>query len=192
MSREIVSRVVKQHTRRTLKNSQPRKSDNRTYQFKICLWLALRKTTVQVRDLLNDRCNIDMSVQNIDSTYRYAPRWKPIITYLRERFLRNISRIPIANKAYRLWLLNEAAVEALTWHTKSIGQYGSVKEKKIGTLAVLTREARAEIEGDKPFIDQSKHFHFTNFKEFVANAYKNSERTNIARESTKDTSRLPS
>lgn len=141
------------------KQGNRKKSIDRTYQFKICLWLALRKTTAQIIDLLKDRLDITMTAQNIDHNYRYSKKWKPVISYLRERFLRNIARIPIANKAHRLWLLDEAAVEALTWHTKSISQWGIVKEKKVGIIPSLTKEARIEIEGEK-LIDNSKHNHY--------------------------------
>lgn len=147
-----------------------RKQEDRTYQFKICLWIALNKTTTQIRDLLKDRYEIEMSHQNINNRYRKGKKWQPIITYLRTRYLRNISRIPIADKVHRLTLLNEAAEEALTYHTKSINEWGTVEEKKIGILPSLIKEARAEVEGDKPgvVIDQSKHTHYVTHLHAIA------------------------
>ena len=133
-----------------LKTGRPSKNIDRSYQFKICLWIALGKTTPQILDLIKDRFKIDMSYQNIDVNYRQKKRWQLVINYLRTRYLKNISRIPIANKAYRLAMLQEGVEEALTWHTKSVNQYGEVEEKKIGTLAQLINEARKEIEGEKP------------------------------------------
>lgn len=162
-----------------------KKSSDRTYQFKICLWIALNKEDKQIQDLLRDRLNIDMSIQNINDNYRRAKKWRPIISYLRTRYLRNISRIPIAKKEYRVAMLQESLEEALTWHTKSVSQYGRVEEKKIGIIPSLIKEARIEIEGEKPLIDQSQHFHITNFKEFVEDAYRHN------REGTENTSRLP-
>ena len=150
-----------------MKSHRPRKSTDRSYQFVICLWIALRKTTRQIIDMLQDKFNIDMSFQNIDTNYRYAKRWQPIITYLRKRWLNNISRIPIANKAYRLRALQESLEEALTWHTKNINQWGTIQEKKIGNVAQIIKEARTEIEGEKPLVET--HLHITTIKEVVEN-----------------------
>ena len=57
--------------------------------------------------------------------------------------------MPIAKKAYRLAMLQESIEEALTWHVKSKGRYGTVYEKKIGNVPQLVNEARKEIEGEK-------------------------------------------
>lgn len=127
-----------------------RKSPDRAYQFKICIWIALNKSTGQIIDLLRDKFKIEMSEQNIDQTYRAGKRWKPVINYLRIRYLRNISRIPIAHKAHRLALLDEAANEALSLRVKSINELGTIMEKKIGVLPAIISEARREVEGEKP------------------------------------------
>ena len=140
-----------------MRRDSRRKDHDRYYQFKICLWLALGKSDTQIIHLLRDKFNIEMSRQNVNENYRHGSKWIPIINYLRTRYLNNISRIPIANKAYRLQLLQEAGEDALTWHRKSINQYGTVDEKKIGIIASLVKEARTEVEGEKPLVDQSLH-----------------------------------
>lgn len=112
----------------------------------------MQKTTKDVVDLLKDRLDITMTVQNVDQSYRYAKKWRRIISYLRVRFLNNISRIPIANKAHRLYILNEAVAESLKWRVKSVSQFGKVEAQKIGLIPALMREARAEVEGDKPAV----------------------------------------
>jgi hypothetical protein len=123
--------------------------------------LALFKDTPQIVDLIKDEFSIDFSCENIDINYRYGKKWKPIIKYLRERYLKNISRIPIAHKHYRLSMLQEAIREALTWHTKSINQWGTIQEKKVGIIPQLLEQARIEVEGEKPLVDNSSHYYFT-------------------------------
>lgn len=122
-------------------------TDNK-HRFSICLWIALGKSNRQIIDLLKERFDIDMSFQNIDKTFRAGRKWRPIIERLRNRYLENISRIPIARKAYRLAILQEAAEEALTYHVKSVNEWGTVEEKRIGIIPALVAEARAEVEGD--------------------------------------------
>lgn len=119
----------------------------------------MNKSDKQIQDLLKDRCDVEVSIQNINDNYRRAKRWKKVISYFKNKYLKNISRIPIANTAHRLALLNEASEEALTWHTKSINEFGEVLEKKIGILPALVAEARKEVEGEKPQIEQ--HFHLS-------------------------------
>jgi len=97
-----------------------------------------------------------MSAQNINANYRYSKRWRPVITYLRKRYLNNISRIPIANKAYRLAILQETLREALTWRTKSVSEWGKVEERKIGIIPALIAEARNEVEGLNKLGDSAK------------------------------------
>ena len=145
-----------------LKTGRPPKQFlDRAYQFKICLYLALYKDTFQIIDLIKDEFGIEFSNANIDKNYRYGKKWQPIIRYLRTRYLKNISRIPIANKHYRLSALQESLREALTWHTKSINQWGTIQEKKIGIIPQILEQARIEVEGNKPLIDQSQHKHIT-------------------------------
>jgi len=143
-----------------LKRGRPKFID-RAYQFDICLWLALGKDNNQIVDLVEEKYKLDMSFQNIDN-YRYGEKWKKIISYLRLKYLNNIARIPIAKKAHRLSLLNQAAEECLKWRTKSINQFGTVQEMKIGVLPALIAEARKEVEGEKGIlIDESTHTHYT-------------------------------
>jgi hypothetical protein len=143
-----------------LKIGRPSKSIDRKYQFDICLWLAMGKTTPQILDLMKDKYNLTMSYQAIDN-YRYGMKWKKVIFYLRNRYLKNISRIPIAHKNHRLHYLQQAIDECLKWRTKSINQYGVIQEMKVGVLPVLVAEARKEVEGEKPLFDVSTHNYFT-------------------------------
>lgn len=143
-----------------MKKGRPPQSLDRSYQFEICLWLAMGKTTRQIVDMVKDKYSLTMSFQNIDNTYRMSPRWKKVIEHLRTHYLKNISRIPIAQKANRLKLLEQAAQEALTWRTKTVNAHGVVQEMKIGCLPQIIAEARKEVEGEKVNITGSiEHNH---------------------------------
>lgn len=133
----------------TLNSRHPKKGADRSYQFEICLGIALSMTTKQIQDALKERYRVNMSIQNIDHNYRHAPKWRKIIDYLRRRYLNNISRIPIANKGIRLAYLQEALNEAMTLHVKTRNQFGEIKERRIGLIPAIVREARLEVEGEK-------------------------------------------
>ena len=138
------------------------RQSQRDYQFKICVWLALGKSNRQIIDLLQDRVGMRMSRQVLDKTYRYGKKWKPVISYLRIRYLNNISRIPIVNQVKRLSMLNEAAEEALTYHTKTVNQFGTVLEKKIGNIPALCKEVRETLgESREAGRVIEKHTHYT-------------------------------
>ena len=134
------------------KIGNPVKSDDRRYQFDICLWLAEGKTTRQIIDLLKDNHNIRMSFANVDQNYRYSKKWLKVIKYLRQRYLKNISRIPIANKAHRLRVIQQGIDECLKWRKRTITANGTVYEMKVGSLAPLISEARKEVEGEHPVV----------------------------------------
>lgn len=114
----------------------------------------MNKSTRQIIDLLKDHHGITMSEQNIDTNYRYGKKWKPVINYLRNRYLTNISRIPIANKVYRLALLDEAAREALTYKVDKLyfdkhgDEVGRIEAKHPSIIPAIISEARKEVEGE--------------------------------------------
>lgn len=139
------------------------RSAQRDYQFHICMWLALRKTTRQIVDLVQDNFGFRIAKQTINKTYRYGKKWQKVISYLRIRYLNNLSRIPIANEKYQLRALQEALETALTWHTKTVNQYGVVQEKKIGNVPHIIEEARKILlqdTGEDRTLE--KHTHYTN------------------------------
>jgi len=146
------------------KPGRPRRQ-SKEYQFDICLYIAMGKSTRSIVDMLQDKYKIRSSFANIDANYRMNARWKKVVSYLRERYLKNMSRIPIYQKTHRLRLLDQAATEALTWRKKSKNEHGVVYEMKIGALPSILEQARKEIEGEKPLVDASKHYHFTSISQ---------------------------
>jgi len=144
-----VTNKLKKETPIKLRDKSELASTKREFQFNVCLWLAMGMTTNQVVDRAKDRMGIKVSYQNINKTYRYGEKWVKVIRYLRERYLRNLSRIPIANKEMRIAALQDVYKEAMTWRTKTITAYGKVKEIKIGVALQALDAVRREIEGDK-------------------------------------------
>lgn len=174
-----IKKVAKRLIKKTKKKTDKRKKSARTdYQFFICLCVALYKTDPQIVVLLQERFNITMTYQNVNRSYRHAKKWRSVISYLRTKYLNNLARIPITRQSHRLALLNEAAKEALTYHLKTISQYGKVEEKKIGLIPAICREVRETLYGktradaDAP----QKHTHFTNINITLKDIEKKSSR----------------
>ena len=149
--------------RLTNNSDKRRKRSDRAYQFNICLWIAIGHSTPEIIDMLETRFDITMSRQNIDDTYRYAKKWRKIIDYLKKRYLNNISRIPIANKALRLIYLDNIYNEAMTGQIKSIASDGTrIKEKKLGEALRALNQARVEVENYNSKIEEKSKKTFPN------------------------------
>ena len=96
------------------------------------------------------------------NVYRFATtiRAKKIVPFLRNRFLKDIMKIPIANKSVRLARLEKIYHEAMGMSLKSVNAYGKIYWKQLAAAIDAMMAARTEIEGDKPLIDQSQHTHY--------------------------------
>jgi hypothetical protein len=138
-------------------NQKSKDANTRDRDLQVCLWFAEMKTPQEVADLVKENYHIEYSRQ---SAYQFSKciRWGRIINHLKERFLKDLSAIPIANKAIRLKYLQGIYREALTESLKSITEWGEVYELKLGAAIEALKAAREEIEGgSKTVIDQSKH-----------------------------------
>ncbi len=167
-------------------------------QVELCALLAVGYNSQRCVDIFDEEYGVTLSVQNIYQNYLKAPKWKKLIARLTREAERRIMKHPLAIKVNRLNLLRDAINEAFTWRLDKIhydkdgNELSRIEKRNIGMIAQLIREARTEIEGDKPLIDQSRHFHFTNFKEFVNDAYRNNGEAIKLPDGKEDTSRLPS
>jgi len=151
-TKKIILKKSEKHPRGySIANRQKSRGEpaDRLYQFQLCMWIAMGFNNPQILDLLWDKFEIKMDASNIDHNYRTGKKWMPVVKYLKTRYLKNISRIPIADKAHRLAKLDYIVQEALTWRTKSRSAYGTVKELKTGVAVQAIESARKEIEGDK-------------------------------------------
>ncbi|NQT22991.1 MAG: hypothetical protein HQ579_06080 [Candidatus Omnitrophica bacterium] len=111
--------------------------DDRRYQFQICSWIAGGYTTKEIVGLFEEQYDIAISPFTIDSTYKAKAKWKKIINRMRDVYLKNVSRVDIANKGFRLrgystafhrTILNKPAIaiQALDAARKEIEGDGSV------------------------------------------------------------------
>jgi len=129
----------------------------------VCTLLATGFNPEYVVQELKDQYGIEVTRDNIRQNYQHSPRWKRKIRQIAAVYEKNLLKHPLANKTNRLNYLLTALTEALTWRTDKIitDENGVVTQKiekrQIRAIASLIREARIEIEGDTPLIDNSKH-----------------------------------
>ena len=138
----------------------------RAKELQICLWFAEMKTAQEVADLVKENFNIPDYTRQRAYSFSKSLRWARLIRFLKAKFLKDLSAIPIANKAFRIKALQSVYREALTESLKSINQFGEVYELKLGAAIEALKAAREEIEGgNKTVVDQSSHLHIS--KTFV-------------------------
>ena len=134
----------------------------------ICLWFAENSAPSRVATLCEETWGIRADPHKLHENYTgsTAPlRWRRLIRRYEELIERRMAEIPIAKKAVRLAMLNQAARECLVLRTRQVGEFGVIQEMKIGVLPAIIREARIEMEGDKPLVDQSQHTHVVSMVE---------------------------
>jgi hypothetical protein len=80
----------------------------------IVLLLAQFHSPAQVAAYMRQEVGLDVPIQQIvkyDPTrcsYEAGERWRPIFEASREKYLKDVSNVPVAHQAYRLNLLQEA------------------------------------------------------------------------------------
>lgn len=112
--------------------------------------LAKGFTPGLVKQILAEDYNIEVSIAGIYQNYLTHPKWAAVIDRLRERGRAEIASHPLADKATRLNYLQEGLNEAMKEKLVRVSEHGAIFEKKPGLVASFIREARAEVEGDKP------------------------------------------
>ena len=118
----------------------------RDRNLQMCLWFAELKTAQEVADLVKETYGVEYSRQSAWQ-FSKAIKWGKVIKFLRARILKDLSAIPIANKAIRLKYLQKIYCEALTESLKSINQWGEVYELRLGAAIEAIKAAREELEG---------------------------------------------
>jgi len=132
-------------------------------QVELCALLAVGYNPQRCADIFEEEHDIKITAHNVYKNYQRKPRWKKLIARLTRESERQLMKHPLAKKINRLKLLQDAVNEAFTWrldrinYDKDGNELSRVEKRNIGMIAQLIREARIEVEGDKPFIDQSKH-----------------------------------
>ena len=118
-------------------------------QAQVCQWFAMFHNACQIEVMLLEKYDRTVSHQNLDKIYRKGKKWKPVIKKLRESFLADINKIPIANKAVRVKRLEKIYEEAMTWCNTSYSEWGTVEKLALKAALSSLAEARKEIEGEK-------------------------------------------
>lgn len=132
-------------------------------QLKVCALAAIGYNAQRITDILKEENGITVNRFGIYQNYITYPRYKKIITRMNREAEHKILKHPLALKLNRLQILRDAINEALTWRLDKINydkdgrELSRIEKRNIGVIANLINEARREIEGDKPFIDQSTH-----------------------------------
>ena len=154
------------------KNSKAKLSGEQ--RLEVCALLATGYIPERISQRFFDEYNITISRQTISRTYQKGLRWKKIIARLQREADKQILKQPLAQKVNRIKLLTEAANEAMTWRLERINydrqgnEISRIEKRQIGAIPAITRELRAEIEGDKPLMEV--HTHYTFFKDALAKA----------------------
>lgn len=118
----------------------------------VCRMLAERMSIEEVVEVLTKQ-GIKISSAAIFK-YKHSPRWNKLIMRMRRTFEKELTRIPIANKSYRLKLLQKIAKQGLKWHVKGYTKDGiPIYEQKIGVAANAVHEAREEMKLIQDFTD---------------------------------------
>jgi len=104
----------------------------------ICLLLAQGISNRLIADDLRKNFDIEIAHQTINY-YRVSRKWQKFILRLREKYLSDILKHPLASKFNRLNFLLYG-INAVINDTETANS--------MGTLSALIKEARAEIEGD--------------------------------------------
>lgn len=126
---------------------------SRDEQIQIVAWLVELKSYGEIAALVKEHFGKTIHRQTV---YHYAKskRWRGIIQRVRARFERELSKIPIANKADRLRYYQKILNEALTWSLKTITADGTaIYELKLGDATNALKGAAEEMEGRKVHID---------------------------------------
>ena len=130
-------------------------------QLNLCSLLAVGYNSQRCADIFEEEYGIELSAQNIWENYIQVKKWQKIIKRMAREAERKVLSHPLAKKINRLNLLRDAVNEAFTWrldkihYDKNGTELSRVEKRNIGMIAALIREAREEIEGSKPLIDQS-------------------------------------
>lgn len=132
-------------------------------QLNLCALLAVGYNSQRCADIFEEEYGIHISQQNISENYLRSKKWQKIIKRMQRETERKVLSHSLAKRINRLTILQDAINEAFTWRLDKINydkdgnEISRVEKRNIGMIAALIREARAEIEGDKPLIDASTH-----------------------------------
>lgn len=128
---------------------------SRAEQLQVCIWYAELNEPPDIVNLIQEKFGKKV-VLNTAWHYRTHPKWRRLTRYLRRRLVRSLLIIPIANKDVRLRRLEKIYRQAMTEHVVSISKGGEeILGIDLHAATTALRDARKEIEGDKPTVNQT-------------------------------------
>lgn len=126
--------------------------ENKKYRLEICKMLAMGYDTGLVIQELKELYGIDITHQSILKYYKNSRKRRKIIEALRNRWAADVLKHPLADKRNRLNYLLRGINHALKYAVDKLyfdkdgSLVGKVEKVRLGELAALLREARAEFE----------------------------------------------
>jgi hypothetical protein len=119
-------------------------------QLQVCTWIAELKPYSEAQALVEQRFGKHLDYESVRYYWR-SDRWRKLIVWMRQRILRNLTSIPIANKAVRLRHLEGIYHEAMTERIIGFNRWREpiYGRDLAGALAALAA-ARREMEGETP------------------------------------------
>jgi len=151
--------TLKDSTKHTKSKMGPRLSHEQRRQ--LVLWLVDKHSLAEVVRLVKQEFGKTITRQSV-WRYRNCRRWKPLIDRLQGAIERDLTKIPIANKTYRLTALQVALKEALTWRLTNVTQTGkSIYKLNVGAAikAIETAENIMAPPTKAPVEDKEGDFH---------------------------------
>jgi len=109
-------------------------------------WFVERKSTNDIKELLKEKYDIQISRQTVWRFGR-SKKWKSIIERGRIELAKHISKIPCANKEIRLLKYQKVIDEGFKWSLKTITKEGNeIFELKLNAVTEALKGAREEVE----------------------------------------------
>lgn len=114
---------------------------------RIVILLARFKRPAEVVAIFKEEFGIETDVQQVriyDPThpqFRAGEKWRPIFEAARKEYIEDVSKVPVANQAYRLNLLQEgieAAKKAKNW--KLVAELSEQASKEAGGVFTNVRD----------------------------------------------------
>ena len=131
---------------------------------KVLVMIATGYNARIIADYLDEEHGVTISTPCLYQHYIHNPKYKGRIKSLRNILDKNVMAHPLASKQNRLDILNKAIHECMTWRLDKINydkdgnELSRVEKRNMQSIAYMVREARTEIEGEKP--DKEIHLHF--------------------------------
>ena len=124
-------------------------------QLLLCSLLAVGYNAQRCADIFEEEHGISITRENVSINYLHDKKWKKIIQRMAREAEKKVLSHPLAQKINRLKILSAAINEAFAWrldkvyYDKDGTELSRVEKRNTGMIAMLIREAREEVEGQR-------------------------------------------